>query len=150
NPLAPNEGEVMGEPALLRVVRRLMAARAMTGTRKLVVLLPPDRIQPTTPESAQKALQRYCELTAEDNDDQLQILRRRAGGLLARGVVILAICVSLSSLFRGGAVTFLPSFINAALGEGVNVIGWVMLWRPVETYFFDPLPIRNSSAVHRF
>jgi len=25
-----------------------------------------------------------------------------------------------------------------------------MLWRPVETYFFNPIPIRTSSTVHRF
>ena len=37
-----------------------------------------------------------------------------------------------------------------ALGEGFNVIGWVMLWRPVEAYFFNPIPIRTSSTVHRF
>ncbi len=35
DPLAQNEGEMMGEPALLRVVRRLMAARKMSDTRKL-------------------------------------------------------------------------------------------------------------------
>ena len=38
DPLAQHEGEVMGEPALLRVVRTLMAARKMSDTRKLVVL----------------------------------------------------------------------------------------------------------------
>jgi len=30
------------------------------------------------------------------------------------------------------------------------VIGWVMLWAPVEAYFFNPIPIRTSSTVHRF
>ena len=39
--------------------------------------------------------------------------------------------------------------MDLSLGEGFNVIGWVMLWRPVEAYFFDPLPLQNSSAVHR-
>jgi len=62
---------------------------------------------------------------------------------------ILLVCVGVSSVFRSETVTFLPTLINDALGEGFNVIGWVMLWRSVETYF-DPLPIRTSSAVHRF
>ena len=39
DPLAQHEGEVMGEPALLRIVRKLMAAREMSGVHKLVVLL---------------------------------------------------------------------------------------------------------------
>ena len=150
DPLAQNEGEVMGEPALLRVVRRLKAARAMTGARKLLVLLPASRIEPGLTERAQAALQRYCAHKLEDNDAQLQMLRHQAARLLLRGVLILAVCVGLSSMFQSDLIVFLPPLLKNALGEGFNVIGWVMLWRPVETYFFDPLPIRTSSEVHRF
>jgi len=150
DPLAQNEGEVMGEPALLRVARKLMAAGKMSGARKLVVLLPEDRIEPGLAERARKALVRYCTLKLEDNDAQLRLMRREAGRLLLRGMLILLVCVGVSSVFRSGTIAFLPPLINNALGEGFNVIGWVMLWRPVETYFFNPLPIRTSSAVHRF
>jgi hypothetical protein len=150
DPLAQNEGEVMGEPALLRVARKLMAAGKMSGARKLVVLLPDDKIVPGLAERAGRALQRYCTLKLEDNDAQLRLMRREAGGLLLRGMLILLVCVGVSSVFRSGTITFLPPIINNALGEGFNVIGWVMLWRPVETYFFNPLPIRTSSVVHRF
>jgi hypothetical protein len=148
--LAQHEGEVMGEPALLRVVRRLMAARKMDDSARLVVLLPADKIEPGLAERARAALTRYCTLKLEDNDAQLRITRREAARLLLRGLLILAICVALSSLFRSDVITFLPPFLRNTLGEGFNVIGWVMLWRPVEAYFFDPLPIRTSSAVHRF
>ena len=77
-------------------------------------------------------------------------MRRDAGRLLLRGMLILLVCVGVSSVFRSETITFLPPLINSALGEGFNVIGWVMLWRPVETYFFSPIPIRTSSTVHRF
>ena len=150
DPLAQHEGEVMGEPALLRLARRLMAARKMSGARELVVLLPGDKIEPGLAERARLALVRYCTLKLEDNDAELQVMRREAGRLLLRGVLILLVCVGVSSVFRSETITFLPPLINSALGEGFNVIGWVMLWRPVETYFFNPIPIRTSSAVHRF
>lgn len=150
DPLAQHEGEVMGEPALLRVVRRLLAAHKMRGTQRLVVLLPRERIETGLGERVRAALRRYCTLKLEDNDAQLQVLRRQAGRLLLRGVLILAVCVGLSSMFQSDLVVFLPPLLKNALGEGFNVIGWVMLWRPVETYFFDPLPIRTSSEVHRF
>jgi hypothetical protein len=150
DPLAQHEGEVMGEPALLRVVRRLMAARSMSGARKLVVMMPGDRIEPGLAERARGALVRYCTLKLEDNDAQLQLMRREAGRLLLRGILILLVCMGVSSVFNSEALTFLPPLINSTLGEGFNVIGWVMLWRPVEAYFFDPLAIRTSSAAHRF
>ena len=150
DPLSRHEGEVMGEPALLRVVRKLLAAREMSGTRRLVVMLPGDRIEPGLEERARTALVRYCTLKIKDNDATLRSMRRDAGRLLLRGVLILLVCVGLSSVFRSESITFLPPLINSALGEGFNVIGWVMLWRPAEAYFFDPIPIRTSSGVHRF
>jgi len=150
DPLAQHEGEVMGEPALLRLARRLMAAGKMSGARTLVVLLPGDKIEPGLAERARRALVRYCTLKLEDNDAQLRLMRREAGRLLMRGMLILLVCVGVSSVFRSGNIAFLPPLINNALGEGFNVIGWVMLWRPVETYFFNPIPIRTSSTVHRF
>jgi len=150
DPLAPHEGEVMGEPALRRVARKLMAARRMSGARTLVVLLPENKIEPGLAERTRLALVRYCTLKLEDNDAELQVMRREAGRLLLRGVLILLVCVGVSSVFRSEAITFLPPLLSSALGEGFNVIGWVMLWRPVETYFFNPIPIRTSSTVHRF
>jgi hypothetical protein len=150
DPLAQNEGEVMGEPALRRVTRKLMAARKMRGEHKLIVLLPEDKIEPGLAERARRALVRYCTLKLEDNDAELGLMRRDASRLLLRGILILLVCVGVSSVFRSETVTFLPPLINSALGEGFNVIGWVMLWRPVETYFFNPIPIRTSSTVHRF
>jgi len=150
DPLAQHEGEVMGEPALRRVARKLMAARKMRGAHTLVVLLPGDKIEPGLAERAREALVRYCTLKLEDNEAELQIMRREAGRLLLRGLLILIVCVGVSSMFRSGNVAFLPPLVNNALGEGFNVIGWVMLWRPVETYFFSPIPIRTSSTVHRF
>lgn len=150
DPLAQHEGEVMGEPALLRVVRRLMAERKLSGARNLVVRLPGDRIEPGLDTRASAALQRYCTLKLEDNDAQLRVMRREAGGLLLRGALILLVCVGLSSLFSSETITILPPLINSTLGEGFNVIGWVMLWRPVEAHFFTPMPVRTSSAVHRF
>jgi hypothetical protein len=150
DPLSQHEGEVMGEPALLRVVRKLMAAREMSGARKLVVLLPADKIQPVLEERTRAALVRYCTLKIEDNDAQLSLARREAGRLLVRGALILLVCVGLSSVFRSESITALPPLINNALGEGFNVIGWVMMWRPVEAFFFNPIPIRTSISVHRF
>jgi hypothetical protein len=150
NPLSQREGEVLGEPALRLVVKKLLAAREMRGTHKLVVLLPGDKIEPGLEECTRLALARYCRLKIEDNDAQLRIMRRDAGRLLLRGILILMFCMGMSSLFNSESFTALPPLLSSTLGEGFNVIGWVMMWRPVEAYFFNPIPIRTSTAAHRF
>jgi hypothetical protein len=148
--MAQNEAAVMGEPALLRVVRKLMSARTMQAVHKLTILLPPDQITPGLEERTRLAVGRYCRLKIEDNDAQLRVMRHEAGRLLLRGILILLLCMAVSSLFNSETFTALPPLLNSTLGEGFNVIGWVMLWRPVEAYFFNPLPVRTSSAAHQF
>jgi len=106
----------MGEPALKRVVRRLMAARKMREGQELVVVVPADKYAPNLTERVSAALARYCALKIEDNDAQLQVLRRKAGRLLLRGILILAVCVGLSSLFRGDMITFLRPLIGITFG----------------------------------
>jgi hypothetical protein len=150
DPLAQHEGEVMGEPALLRVVRRLMAARRLGGAHKLVVQLPADKLEPDLEQRTRAAVARYCKLKIEDNDAQLRVMRREATGLLLRGMLILLVCMGLSALFTSETFTALPPLLSGTIGEGFNVIGWVMMWRPVEAYFFNPLPIKTSTRAHRF
>jgi len=150
DPLAQHEGEVMGEPALLRVARELMAARRMSGAHKLVVQLPADKIEPGLAERAQAWPVRYCTLKLEDNDAQLRVMRREAAGLMLRGLLILTVCMDMSSVFRSETIIFRPPRINSTLGEGFDVIGWVTRWRPVEAFVFNPTPVRTSTRAHRF
>jgi hypothetical protein len=122
----------------------------MSGVHKLVVVLPPEKITAGLEERTRQALVRYCSIKIEDNDAELRVMRREAGRLLLRGVLILLVCMGVSSLFNSDTFTALPPLLSSTLGEGFNVIGWVMLWRPVEAYFFNPLPIRTSTKAHRF
>ena len=150
DPLATHDEEVLGEPALLRVVRKLMAASEMRGAHKLIVLLPPEKMEAGLEERTRHAIHRYCRLKIEANDLTLRVMQREAGRLLVRGILILMFCMGMSSLFSSEALGVLPSLLSSTIGEGFNVIGWVMMWRPVEAFFFNPLPIRTSSKAHRF
>jgi hypothetical protein len=150
DPLSVREGEVVGEPALLRIVRKLMATRELDLAYKLVVHVPADRIDPALEERTRIALSRYSAIKIEDNEAQLRIMRREAGGLLVRGMLILLVCMGLSSLFNSETIPGIPPLIATTLGEGFNVLGWVMLWGPIEAYFFNPLPLHASNTAHRF
>ena len=150
DPFAESDEEALGEPALLPVLRKLMAAREMRGTHKLVVLVPPARIEPGLEARTRAAVQRYCRLKIEANDLTLRVMRREAAGLAVRGLLLLTFCMGMSSLLTSEAVRVMPELLQTTLGEGFNVVGWVMMWRPVEALFFNPLPVRTSTAAHRF
>ncbi|HJU82743.1 MAG TPA: hypothetical protein VJ600_00890 [Holophagaceae bacterium] len=53
--------------------------------------------------------------------------------------LILVACLGLSVLARrhGG------SAMGLVLGEGLPIVGWVAMWRPLELFFYDGWPIRR-------
>jgi hypothetical protein len=78
-----------------------------------------------------------------------KLLRRtfRQGRLsLAVGLCFLLTCVGGPRLLE----TFLPNHIfGSFLSEGLMVIGWVAMWRPVQIFLYDWWPIRKNMEVYR-
>jgi hypothetical protein len=160
NPFSPYEVELMGESGLQRIVRLLSSTSAgalspfyRVGHKhtRIIVLLPPDAIQPdadTIQTQARDALTRFCELKIADNEKELFITMRQAGRLLLFGFFLLLGCMGLSLLFSSDKTP--DALWTATLAEGFNIIGWVLLWHPFEAYLYDPIPIRIESRVYTF
>ena len=80
---------------------------------------------------------------------RLHRLRRRElqdGALfLALATLILVACMGLAVLARrhGG------SAVGLVLGEGLPIVGWVAMWRPLELFFYDGWPIRRRVRLCR-
>ena len=62
NPFSEDEVELLGVPALLRVLKGAEPGffRRRRHKMRLTVLLPPDQLTPDLPEQVNAALQRYC------------------------------------------------------------------------------------------
>jgi hypothetical protein len=146
DPFSPHDSRIVGEYGLQRVGRNLLAWTGPVPER-LVVLAPPEEFRPDLREELAAAVQRYCSVRVADNELRLRLMRAQGVRWLVRGALVLAVCIGVSSLFRNEAFPMLPPFLNAALGEGFNVIGWVMLWKPFEAFVFDPVPIKRENLV---
>jgi hypothetical protein len=48
------------------------------------------------------------------------------------GIVFLAVCLFLSAFLSGAA--FVPGFLDTPLSNGLEIAGWVSLWRPIEIF----------------
>ena len=79
NPFSDEEVDVLGEPAILRAVRRLQAHRIRNweGVR-LILELPPDQITPDLEARTEEALRRYSAAKIEDNQLQIRLSRVRS------------------------------------------------------------------------
>lgn len=109
------------------------------GELELVIHLatPPD---PERAAGVEAAVHHYFDNRAEVKRRELRLLLRRGRVSLAIGVTFLAACFAT-------AVGVRP-FLHRQLGEfvelGLQIVGWVAMWRPLEIYLYDWWPVRND------
>ena len=152
NPFSENEVELLGEPALMRVLKRTEPGffRRRRYKMRLTVLLPSDQITPDLPAQVDAAPQRYCQARIADN--QLQIRRTIWSGLRASpfGLAFLGVSMGLSAMFGSQILTFIPEWLNSLLAEGFVVFGWIALWNPVGAFLYDWVPFRRANQVYQY
>jgi hypothetical protein len=109
----------------------------------LVIHLPADQMpQPGAPDLA-AAIHNYfanCETL------ELRRLRRlfRDGRIaLLTGLAFLFCCVLLREL----AFSFGNGSVSDILGESMLIIGWVAMWRPLEIFLYEWVPIRRRCRI---
>jgi hypothetical protein len=84
------------------------------------------------------AVSHYFGYRAEQTRIELRSLLRRALANLAVGLVFLGLCLWLRKSLVAGDGT-------EVLGEGLLIIGWVALWRPVEMFLYDWWPVLRRA-----
>src|SRR5574339_1304473 len=138
DPFSEEEVDVLGEPALLRAVRRLLSQRIRNWEgMRLVLELPADQITPGLENQTEQALRRYSDAKIEDN--HLTIRLSRARSLLGLGIVlVISILVILLAYFLLTSVFPRTSdTVKALIASSLSVFVWVSLWGPLEKLLFD-------------
>ena len=163
DPFSAYDYEVMGEAVLIRVCRMLATKHFLDATPhpfrfltilwcylrqpklaldRLIVQVPLNMYQDDCTETVNAALKRYCELRIYDNHLRIKVMRRKNDSLLVFGFLMLFLFIGLAMLFSSEHVP--ESNFTATLAEGFNILGWVLLWHPWETWVFDPIQVRTD------
>lgn len=138
DPFSEEEVDVLGEPALLRAVRRLLAQRIRNWEgMRLVLELPADQITPELEGQTQAALQRYSDAKVEDNHLTIRLSRTRSliglGMVTIISFVVIGIAYLLFSTVWAGTSDGVKTLVAAC----ISVFVWVILWDPMEKLLFD-------------
>ncbi len=150
NPFSGEEVDVLGEPALLRAVRRLQTHRVRNWEGvKLILELPPDQIAPDLETRTQEALSRYCAAKIEDN--RLQIRLSRVRSLIGLGMVtaISLILIALAYLLFNSVFADASDTVKGIVAASISVFVWVILWDPMEKLLFDWVQPRQENNILR-
>jgi hypothetical protein len=82
----------------------------------------------------------YFATRAAMKHSELRLLLHRGRQSLAVGLMFLTVCVTLSELL---ATSHWP-VANTLIKEGLTVVGWVAMWRPLQIYLYDWWPLRED------
>lgn len=91
----------------------------------------------------EKAIQNYFRYRAKLSFMELRRLLRDGRSSLIIGLTFLTLCLASAGLLRGSG----EQTIRDVAREGLTILGWVAMWRPLEIYLYDWWPVLRRSKV---
>jgi len=132
SPTSPLYSEYTAQPAM-DTVRDMLLHRQPRRNQdvELVVVLPPDRITPGLQSELTTAVRRWVRVQNTVDVDSTE-----AGGAIGRRLLLLGIAafmvMQLTSIVVKNSGNDSDAYLIEAIGEGLSVTSWVLLWFPVQ------------------
>ena len=98
---------------------------------------------PTRPTRKSKP---YCQFKIRHNQHALVALHWQGVQALQMGIVFLAVCLFPSTFLSGTALV--PGFLGTLLSNGLEIAGWVRLWRPIEIFLYERWPSWRENQLY--
>ncbi len=109
----------------------------------LVIHLPADQESKADSADVATAVHHYFFYRETQESRRLRLLFRDGRIALLTGFAFLFCCV----LLREVAFSFGHDAISDIVGEGMLIIGWVAMWRPLEIFLYEWVPIRRRCRI---
>ncbi len=111
----------------------------------IVVHLPPDEAATSEAAGLPDAIRGYFALRARALSAELSELFRVGRVSLAIGILVLALCLGIARLIAEPRLENLASLAT----EGLVILGWVALWRPMEIFLYEWWPIAGQRRLYQ-
>ncbi|WP_237355902.1 hypothetical protein [Xanthobacter sp. YC-JY1] len=111
----------------------------------IVVHLPPEEALTREAEGLPDAIRGYFTLRARALSAELSELFRVGRISLTIGIIVLALCLGIAGLIAEPRLESLGSLA----AEGLLILGWVALWRPMEIFLYDWWPIAGQRRLYQ-
>jgi hypothetical protein len=109
----------------------------------LVIYLPADQLPHAGVPDLAEAIHHYFAYRETHERRRLRLLFQDGRIALVTGVLFLFGCL----LLRGLLHSIKDGDVPGILGEGLLIIGWVAMWRPLEIFLYEWVPIRRRCRV---
>lgn len=123
--------------------------KALQRASLLTLVLPAKKAAACTAESVTAALRRHVQLRMEREQREMRNSYRYGWRVAGFSIVTLAICLGLSALFASDLTEWMGPLLRRTFEAGFEIIGWVILWHPIQVLVFAPVAIRVRLAALR-
>ena len=110
---------------------------------RLVIHLPADQVPQPGGLNLADAVHNFFAAREAHESRQLRLLFREGRIALAIGLTFLFCCVALREVI----FSFEHNAASDIFGEGLLIIGWVAMWRPLEIFLYEWVPIRRRCQI---
>ena len=111
---------------------------------RLRIYLPPDEAGTPLANELPVAIRHYFSYRANMTRRSLRNKLQQGRISLVIGLTFLILCLTLPAALQH---TVQGTLLNV-IEEGLIIIGWVSMWRPVQIFLYDWWPIRHLLQVH--
>jgi len=91
-----------------------------------------------------ESVKRYFHYRAEMNRREFRLLMKEGRAALAIGLAFLVACELAAQALPAAHGTW-----SGMVRQGLTIIGWVAMWRPLEIYLYRWWPVRRLERVYR-
>ena len=111
---------------------------------KLIVHLGQATDRPDAERILSESIRNYFSYRAEMNRRELKQLLRYGWISLVIATVFLGLCVTVAQTVDPGLGRFHP-----ILHEGLIILGWVAMWRPLDVYLYRWWPVHRLGRIYQ-
>lgn len=91
-----------------------------------------------------EAIHHYFDYRKQNVEKELRTILRQGRNSLIVGLMFFLTCISINELMNWLANGPLTHIFH----EGLAIIGWVAMWRPVETFLYDWRSLNNNKKLY--
>jgi hypothetical protein len=139
--------DALYESGIDYLLSRLRGSR-LARRGQVVLILPPDKLGPDLASKVRRAIDRYCRHKILETKRALNELLWTGLKALQVGVLFLASCLVLAAAIARTYVA--PGSFGDVLTQGLTIVGWVSLWRPVEVFLYEWWPLWRDVRVYDY
>jgi len=141
--------EILGMAGVEYLLQQLEMVKGR-GSTTLRLVLPRPRVISGMAEQSEAALRTYAEWRIEQLQLAVRATRRHGRRLTLVAVLLLAVFLGLSTIFASELTEGMRPLLRKTFEYGFEIVGWVMLWYPLEVLVFQPIALKTRiSALRR-